>query len=314
MSEAEPQGWWGRLKSGLSRSKSSLGGGISDIFTKRRLDQESLQELEELLIAADLGVATAANITEALRQSRYDKDITPLQVRQAVAEQVARRLRPVALPFAPYSGVKPRVMLAVGVNGTGKTTTLGKLAAQFTAAGKSVMLVAADTFRAAAIDQLKIWGERTGVPVVAPPVGADPASVAFDALSQARENGTDIVLIDTAGRLQNKAHLMEELEKIVRVIAKIDDTAPHDTFLVLDATTGQNTLAQVEVFLDRCNLTGLVMTKLDGTARGGILVAVSERFGIPVHAIGVGEGIDDLQAFDPDQFARALVGIDEEVI
>jgi fused signal recognition particle receptor len=306
--EAPPakQGWFARLKSGLTKTSSKLSEGITGLFTKSRLDVDTLDDLEDLLIQADLGVETASRITTTLSQSRYAKGISPEDVRTVLADEVERVLTPVAKPLVIDAAHKPHVVLVVGVNGAGKTTTIGKLAQQFGRSGKSVMMAAGDTFRAAAIDQLKIWGERTGAPVIARNVGADSAGLAFDALNAARESGSDVLLIDTAGRLQNKAALMDELEKVVRVLRKIDPSAPHTVLLVLDATTGQNALSQVEIFQDRAGVTGLVMTKLDGSARGGILVAISARFGLPVHAIGVGETAEDLQPFDPKEFARAI--------
>jgi len=303
---AQKGGWFSRLKAGLTKTSSKLSEGITGLFTKSRLDVDTLDDLEDVLIQADLGVETAARITTALSQGRYAKGISQEDVRTVLAEEVERELVPVAKPLVLDTSHKPHVILVVGVNGAGKTTTIGKLAQQFRRAGSSVMMAAGDTFRAAAIDQLKIWGERTGAPVVAQKVGSDAAGLAFDALKAAREAGSDVLLIDTAGRLQNKQGLMDELEKIVRVLRKIDPTAPHTVLLVLDATTGQNALSQVDVFKDRAGVTGLVMTKLDGTARGGILVAISARFGLPVHAIGVGESADDLQPFDPKEFARAI--------
>lgn len=303
---AAKQGWFSRLKAGLTKTSSKLSEGITGLFTKRRLDVDTLEDLEDLLIQADLGVETASRITDTLSHSRYAKGISAEDVRTVLAEEVERVLTPVAKPLVVDAAHKPHVILVVGVNGAGKTTTIGKLAQQFARSGKTVMLAAGDTFRAAAIDQLKIWGDRTGAPVIARNVGADSAGLAFDALKEARDAGRDLLLIDTAGRLQNKAALMDELEKVVRVVRKIDASAPHSVLLVLDATTGQNALSQVEVFKDRAGVTGLVMTKLDGSARGGILVAISARFGLPVHAIGVGETAEDLQPFDPKEFARAI--------
>jgi fused signal recognition particle receptor len=299
-------GWFERLRQGLSRTSSKLGDGITSLFTKRKLDAATLDDLEDLLIQSDLGVETAMRITTTLSSGRYAKGIAPEEVRAVLAEEVAAVLGPVARPLPELGAGHPHVILIVGVNGTGKTTTIGKIAHRYRQMGKSVMLAAGDTFRAAAIDQLKIWGERTGSEVVARNVGADAAGLAYDALQAARERKCDVLLIDTAGRLQNKSELMAELEKVVRVIRKIDSSAPHDVLLVLDATTGQNALNQVEVFKEKAGVTGLVMTKLDGTARGGILVAIAAKFGIPVHAIGVGEGIDDLQPFDANEFARAI--------
>lgn len=308
-SETAP-GFFSRLKSGLSRSKSALSDGIASIFNKRKLDDDTLDELEDLLITSDIGVEVAAAVADQLRQTRYNKEITADEVRAALAEEVAKILEPVAHPLTVDPAHKPHVILIVGVNGTGKTTTIGKLAQQLRAEGKTVMLAAGDTFRAAAIEQLQIWGARTNCPVISGKVGADAAGLAFDALEHARADGIDVLLIDTAGRLQNKANLMAELEKVVRVVRKLDPEAPHSTLLVLDATTGQNALNQVEVFQDVADVSGLVMTKLDGTARGGILVAIAQRFGLPIHAIGVGEGVDDMQPFKAESFARALADVE----
>jgi fused signal recognition particle receptor len=299
-------GWFGRLRAGLTKTSSRLSDGITGLFTKRKLDIATLDDLEDLLIQADLGFDTARRIADRLAEGRYEKGISADDVRHALAQEVERVLAPVARPLRIDPARKPHVILMVGVNGTGKTTTIGKLAARFRREGETVMLAAGDTFRAAAIDQLKIWGERTGAPVVARAVGADASGLAYDALSEAKAGGTDVLLLDTAGRLQNKEALMAELEKVVRVLRKLDPSAPHDVLLVLDATTGQNALAQVEVFRERAGVTGLVMTKLDGTARGGILVAIAARFGLPVYAVGVGESVDDLQPFDAGEFARAI--------
>ncbi len=276
---------------------------------RRVLDDAMLESLEELLIQADMGVDTAVRVTANIAEGRFGKRISTPELRAALAEEVARIMTPVARPMPLYP-TKPQVVLVVGVNGSGKTTTIGKLASQFKAAGKSVVIAAGDTFRAAAVEQLQIWGTRAGVPVLTAPEGSDPASLAFDALTKARADGSDLLLIDTAGRLQNRQDLMEELAKIVRVIRKVDPTAPHNTLLVLDATTGQNALLQVEIFRKIADVSGLVMTKLDGTAKGGVLVALADKFGLPIHAIGLGEQIDDLAPFDPDDFARALVGAD----
>jgi fused signal recognition particle receptor len=305
-------GWFAQLKAGLSRTSYSLSENLSGVLTKRKLDEETLDELEEVLIKADLGVAMADRIREALASGRYDKGVTDEDVRAILADEVARVLTPVAEPFVLHEGAKPHVMLVVGVNGTGKTTTIGKLAHQFTSEGKHVILAAADTFRAAAIDQLKIWGGRVGAEVVAKTVGADPAGVAYEALERAKDEGADVLLIDTAGRLQNKGDLMAELAKIVRVLKKLDADAPHSVVLVLDATTGQNAIKQVQTFQEIAGVTNLVITKLDGTARGGILVAIAERFGLPINAIGIGEGIEDFEPFDAQDFARAIAGIGRE--
>lgn len=309
---AQKQSWFSRLKSGLSKSSTKLADGISGIFTKRKLDDEAIEELEDLLIQSDLGVAMAMRITDRLAATRYDKEISDAEVKAVLAEEVEAILQPVAEPLSIEGDAKPQILLMVGVNGAGKTTTIGKFAKQFRSEGKSVMLAAGDTFRAAAIDQLKVWGERTGAEVISRPEGADASGLVYDALDAAKEAGTDILMIDTAGRLQNKANLMAELEKIVRVIKKFDESAPHHVLLTLDATTGQNALNQVEIFEKVAGVTGLVMTKLDGSARGGILVAIADKFKLPIHAIGVGEGIDDMQPFKPAEFARAIAAISEE--
>ena len=305
---ARKVGWLSRLKQGLTKTSSRLAEGITSVFTKRKLDAATLDELEDLLIQADLGLETSARIASKLKAERYQKDISPEEVRAVLSREVEAVLAPVARPLVIRRELRPHVILMVGVNGTGKTTTIGKLAQRYRREGLKVMLAAGDTFRAAAIDQLKIWGERTGATVIAREVGTDSAGLAFDALKAAKEEGFDVLLMDTAGRLQNKANLMAELEKVIRVLKKLDPSAPHDTLLVLDATTGQNALNQVEVFRDKAGVTGLVMTKLDGTARGGILVAIAAKHGLPVHAIGVGEGTDDLQPFDAGEFARAIAG------
>ena len=300
--------WMQRLASGLKRSSDQLTGGIAEIFTKKKLDQAMLDELEDVLIQADFGLDVASSITAALRRDRFERDISPEEVRALMAAEIERTLAPVAQPLPIDAAQKPFVILMVGVNGSGKTTTIGKLASLFSAQGKSVILAAGDTFRAAAIEQLQVWGQRTGAPVIARPAGSDAAGLAFDALTEAKAQGRDILIIDTAGRLQNRDELMGELEKIIRVIKKVDPSAPHATLLTLDATTGQNALNQVEIFGRRAGVTGLVMTKLDGTARGGILVAIARKYGLPVHFIGVGEGIDNLEPFAADDFARALTG------
>jgi len=310
VSEESKTGWFGRLKAGLSRSSSRLTQGIGDLFTKRKLDQEALEELEELLITADFGVATAGKVTARLAKTRLDKEVTPDEIKEALAEEIALILAPVAKPFSPDPAKKPHVVLMVGVNGSGKTTTIGKLAKYYKDQGLKVSMAAADTFRAAATEQLKVWGERTGCPVVAREQGADAAGLAFDALAEATKRGDDLLLIDTAGRLQNKTELMAELQKMLRVLKKQDPSAPHDVLLVLDSTVGQNAHSQVEIFKQLIQVTGLIMTKLDGTARGGVVVALAEKFGLPVHAIGVGEGADDLRPFEAQAFARSLVGLD----
>jgi len=277
---------------------------------RRVLDDAMLEQLEELLIASDMGVDTALRVTANLAEGRYGRKLSVTDIKRALADEIARIMEPVARPMPIYTKT-PQVVLVVGVNGSGKTTTIGKLASQFRAAGKSVIIAAGDTFRAAAVEQLQVWGDRAGVPVLTAPEGSDPASLAFDAMTRAEAEGADLLLIDTAGRLQNRADLMEELSKIVRVIRKKDPSAPHNTLLVLDATTGQNALSQVEIFRKLADVSGLVMTKLDGTAKGGVLVALADKFGLPIHAIGVGEQIDDLDAFDPEEFARALTGLDK---
>jgi fused signal recognition particle receptor len=304
------RGWFARLKEGLARTTERLTSGIARILTRKRLDDASLAELEELLIGADLGPSTSSQLVQALRRSHFEKDVTAEEVREALAANVAAILAPVAKPLHLDAANKPHVVLVVGVNGSGKTTTIGKLAKSFRDEGRQVMMAAGDTFRAAAVEQLKIWGERTGAPVVSGAPGADAAGLAFDALTQAKRSAADCLLIDTAGRLHNKTNLMAELQKIIRVIKKLDASAPHAVLLVLDATTGQNAHNQVQIFRDMVQVTGLVVTKLDGTARGGVLVALAERFGLPVHAVGVGEQADDLRPFDPTDFARGLMGLD----
>jgi fused signal recognition particle receptor len=303
------QSFFTRLKQGLARSSSALSEGITSIFTKRKLDEAALEEFEDMLIRADLGVDTAARIAARLRETRFDREVSDDEVKGVLAAEIETALSPVAKPLEIDASLKPHVILVVGVNGTGKTTTIGKLAAKFAADGRSVMLAAGDTFRAAAIEQLKIWGERSGATVIARAPGSDAAGLAFDALRDAKERGTDVLIIDTAGRLQNKTELMAELEKIVRVLKKLDPAAPHTVLMTLDATTGQNALNQVEIFGRQSGVTGLVMTKLDGTARGGILVAIAAKFGLPVHFIGIGEGIDDLEPFAAGDFAKALAGL-----
>jgi fused signal recognition particle receptor len=307
----KPRGWLGRLRAGLGKSSSRLADGIGSILSERKLDAATLGDLEDLLITADLGVETAARLTEQISNRRFPADVPETDVRAALASDIAEILEPVARPLDamahPETG--PQVILVVGVNGTGKTTTIGKLAQRLREQGKSVMLAAGDTFRAAAIDQLKLWGERTGAPVVAHDTGADPAAVAFDALERARAENADVLLIDTAGRLHNKADLMAELEKVIRVLRKIDAAVPHEVLLVLDATTGQNAHAQVETFKELVDVSGLIVTKLDGSARGGVIVGLADRFGLPIYAIGVGEGADDLRPFTAQDFAASLLGL-----
>ncbi len=305
----KPSGWFSRLTQGLSKSSSRLVSGISDIVTKRKLDDGVLTELEDLLITADLGGATAAKLTATLAASRFGKEVSGEEIREALAAEITKTLEPVTLPLSIDPSHKPFVVLMIGVNGAGKTTTIGKLAQNFRREGLSVSLAAGDTFRAAAVEQLKVWGQRTGSPVMARETGADAAGLAFEALTEARKRGDDVLLVDTAGRLQNKGALMEELQKIIRVIKKVDSAAPHATLLVLDATVGQNAHSQVEVFKETAGVTGLVMTKLDGTAKGGVVVALAEKFKLPVHYVGVGEGADDLRPFTARSFARGLMGL-----
>ena len=303
-------GWFSRLKQGLKKSSSALTEGITGIFTKKRLDASTLEELEDLLIMSDLGVAVSARVCERLAKNRFDKSISAEEVQQALAEEIGEIMEDVAKPLEVNGENTPHVILMVGVNGAGKTTTIGKMAKQFKNQGKSVMLAAGDTFRAAATQQLQIWGQRNNIPVVVGKEGCDAAGLIYDAIENARNTNTDILMVDTAGRLQNKGYLMDELKKIIRVISKFDQTAPHNTVLILDATTGQNAVLQTEVFLEMAGITGIIMTKLDGTARGGVLVACAEKFRLPIHAIGVGETIDDLQQFDAADFSKMLVGVD----
>ena len=311
-SPAQPgkKSWWGRLTQGLSRSSHSIGNGLVEIFAKRKLDATTLDDLEDMLIRADLGIAAALRIRDEVGKGRYDKDVDVETVKNILATEVERVLTPVAKPLAIDTRHKPFVILVVGVNGSGKTTTIGKLAAKFRRDGLKPQLVAGDTFRAAAIEQLRIWGKALDAPVIAREAGGDAAGLAFDAIKAAQDNGTDVLIMDTAGRLQNRTELMAELEKIIRVMKKLDPEAPHAVLLVLDATVGQNAMSQVEIFGRVAGITGLVMTKLDGTARGGILVAVAEKYKLPIHFIGVGETADDLQPFAAGDFARAIAGLD----
>ncbi len=308
MNDSTRQSWWKRLSGGLKRTSASLGGAIADLVTKRKLDAAAIEDLESELIRADLGPDFAARVIKVLSDGRYEKGIAPDEVKAVLAGEIEKVLSPVATPLEITA--RPFVILVCGVNGSGKTTTIGKLAAKFRAEGKSVMLVAGDTFRAAAIDQLKIWATRTGASIKASSPGSDAASLAFDAITAAKMEGIEVVLVDTAGRLQNRTELMGELEKMLRVIRKVEPDAPNAVLLVLDATVGQNALSQVEIFGKSAGVTGLVMTKLDGTARGGILVAIADRFKLPVHFVGVGEGVDDLSPFTARDFARAIVGLE----
>ena len=301
-------GFFGKLKAGLSRSTEKLAGGLAATFARRTLDDDALAELEELLLGADLGPAAAADIVENFRRSRFGRSVTDAEIKQSLAEEIAAILEPVAKPLVLDPARQPHVVLVVGVNGTGKTTTIGKLALQYREQGLRPVLVAGDTFRAAAVEQLQVWGERTGAPVIAGPPNADAAGLAFDALARARAEGADVLLIDTAGRLHNKSALMDELSKMIRVLRKQDPSAPHSVLLVVDATTGHNALEQVRVFKEMVDVTGLVVTKLDGSARGGIVVALADAFKLPLHAVGVGETAEDLRPFSAAEFARGLLG------
>ena len=306
---ARAGGWLARLSAGLGRSSAAISGGIATIFTGRRVDAEALAELEDLLISADLGPATAARLVDGLRRRRFEGTADSRAVALALAEEIAALLRPLARPLEIDPAARPHVVLVVGVNGTGKTTTIGKLAFELRGRGHGVMVAAGDTFRAAAVDQLRIWTDRAGARFFGAPESRDPAAVAYDALAAARAEGIDVLLMDTAGRQHNKADLMAELDKMIRVMGKLDPAAPHTTLLVLDATTGQNAHAQAETFREITRVTGLVVTKLDGSAKGGVVVALADRLGLPLHAIGVGEGIEDLRPFSADDFARSLVGL-----
>ncbi len=305
-------GWLARLKRGLSKSSSKIGEGISGLLSRRKLDAEALRELEDILITADLGAAAAARLVDALANKKFPDDATADDVKRVLAGEIAAVLAPVARPLIIKPGLKPHVILVCGVNGSGKTTTIGKLAKQYAGDGLSVVLAACDTFRAAAVEQLLVWGERAGAPVITGETGSDAAGLAYDAMLDARKQNADVLLIDTAGRLHNKAGLMAELEKIVRVIRKIDEAAPHDCLLVMDAGVGQNAHSQTETFRDKVNVSGLVLTKLDGSARGGVVVALADKFKLPIHAIGVGEGADDLRPFEAGAFANSLLGLDEK--
>lgn len=306
--------WFARLKDGLHRSSSKLSEGIGSIFTKRKLDEHTLAELEDLLISSDLGPATSARLVADFARNRFGKDITDIEVKQELAKQISLMLSPYAKPLSIDRSKKPFVILVVGVNGTGKTTTIGKLAQYYQTQGLKVMLAAGDTFRAAAISQLKIWGDRTHSTVISGEQGSDAAALAYHALEKASTENADILLVDTAGRLHNKDDLMQELSKLVRVIKKLDNSAPHSTLLVLDATTGQNAHSQVEVFSKMTEVTGLVVTKLDGTAKGGVIVALADKFKLPIHAIGVGEGVNDFKDFDAHDYAQLLMGMEDPLV
>ena len=303
--------WSERLRSGFRRTSDRLGGNLAGLVTKEKLDEETLDEIEEALIATDLGPAVAMRIRDRLAEGRFERHLSELDIREIVAEELEKILAPVAVPLEIGAFPRPQVMLVIGVNGSGKTTTIAKLGHWLLEDDYNVMLVAGDTFRAAAIGQLKVWADRLGVPIIAGEEGGDAASLVFEGVKQGTETGIDALIVDTAGRLQNKSHLMDELGKIRRVLGRLNEAAPHNVILVLDATTGQNALSQIEVFKDVANVTGLVMTKLDGTARGGVLVAAAEKFGLPIHAIGVGETLEDLRPFDPKAVARAITGADE---
>ncbi len=309
MSDEAEDGGLARLRRALGRSSSKLTGAIGNLFNKRKLDQKALEELEDLLIEGDLGVTLAARLAGSLTKTRFDKAVSSEEVRGALADEIAAVLGPVEQPLRIDPTIRPFVVLVCGVNGSGKTTTIAKLANRWRGEGQAVMLAAGDTFRAAAIEQLQIWGGRTGCPVVASEIGADAAGLVHDAMTQARDEGADVLIVDTAGRLQNKKDLMEELRKIVRVIRKVDETAPHSVLLVMDATVGQNAHRQVEIFKEMVDVSGLIVTKLDGSARGGVVVALADKFALPVYAVGVGEGLDDLQAFEARAFARSLMGL-----
>lgn len=309
----EKQSWFSRLKGGLSKTSTGISSGIAQIFVKRKLDEVMLEELEEVLIMSDMGANVAAKLVAKIGKGRFNSDVTAEEIKLALAHEIEVILQPVAVEMEILTKAAPHVILVVGVNGNGKTTTMGKMATRLKKEGFSVMLAAADTFRAAATEQLQIWGKRAGVPVITAPEGADPASVAFQALEQAKAQKVDVLLIDTAGRLHNKNNLMQELQKIARVLRKADEAAPHTVLLVLDGTTGQNAIAQVEAFKELVDVNGLVVTKLDGTAKGGMVVALAEKFALPIYALGVGESADDLREFKASDFARSLVGLDEAV-
>ena len=309
-SSSDDSDWLSRLTNGLSRSSQKLGQSINDLFTQKKLNDETITELEDILITSDLGFTTASNLTKKIRSLKFNQEITVDEVKATLAAEISKTIEPFTQPIKINIEFSPHVILVCGVNGVGKTTTIGKLAQTYSVEGKTVCLAACDTFRAAAIEQLEIWGNRANCHVFSSKTGKDPASLAFDALKHSQDIGADILIIDTAGRLHNKKELMDELEKIIRVIKKINSDAPHDRILVLDATTGQNAHSQVEAFLDIIDISGLILTKLDGSSKGGVLVSLTEKFGLPVHAIGVGESVEDLRPFDPDDFSNSLLGID----
>lgn len=301
--------WTERLFGGFRKTSERLSENLTEIVSRAKLDEATLDDVEDALIMSDLGPAAAARIRETLRAKRFGLEISEDELKQAVADEIAAILRPVAKPLDIVAFPRPQVILTIGVNGSGKTTTIAKLAHLFQEDDYGVMLAAGDTFRAAAIEQLSTWAERIGVPIITGPEGGDPASIIFDGLKAATDQGIDALIVDTAGRLQNKAELMDELAKIRRVLGRLNDQAPHDVVLVLDATNGQNALSQIDVFRQVAGVSGLIMTKLDGTARGGVLVAAAQQYGLPIHAIGVGEKIDDLRPFDPDLVARVIAGV-----
>jgi len=307
--ENDEKGWLKRLKAGLNKSSSKLNDGIKDIFVRKKLDDDTLQDLEDLLITSDMGVETSAHITSQIAKNKFDKEVTSEEIKKDLANSISQIIEPVAVPIK-LSDNKPHVILMCGVNGTGKTTTIGKIANNYNLEGKKVVLAACDTFRAAAVEQLEVWSQRSGCPIIKGKEEADPASVAYEAFAKAKEENADVLIIDTAGRLQNKKNLMEQLTKIIKVIKKLDENAPHDSIIVLDATTGQNANSQVKVFGEMVNLSGIIVTKLDGTAKGGVVVSLAKQFALPIHAIGVGESIEDLRPFNAESFANSLVGID----
>ena len=308
-SSSDASGWLSRLTNGLSRSSQKLGQSLNDLFTQKKLNDETITELEDILITSDLGFTTASKLTKIIKSLKFNQEVTVDEVKATLAAEISKIIEPFTQPITIKTEYSPHVILVCGVNGVGKTTTIGKLAQTYSFEGKTVCLAACDTFRAAAIEQLEIWGNRASCHVFSSETGKDPASLAFDALKHSQEMGTDILIIDTAGRLHNKKELMDELGKIIRVIKKLDNDAPHDRILVLDATTGQNAHSQVESFLDIINISGLIITKLDGSSKGGVLISLTEKFGLPVHAIGVGESAKDLRPFNPSDFANSLLGI-----